>query len=72
VKNEHERLVHGPSTYVQKERRFCDDAVFVQARLETPIELARVRCGSSAKRVAKRAYVAEVKVPDKGQPRRSS
>jgi hypothetical protein len=67
MQNEHERLVHGPSTYIQEERPFCDNTVFVQACFESPVELARMRRGNSAKRVAKSPYVSEVKVPDEGQ-----
>jgi len=71
MEHEQEGLVHGPSTNIQEQRSFCDNTVFVQACLESPVELARMRRGNSAKRVAKSPYVSEVKVPDKGQRRRT-
>jgi hypothetical protein len=49
-----------PTPYVEEERPLCYDAFFVQACLETPVELARIGRRNSSERMAKPTYVDKV------------
>jgi hypothetical protein len=65
-------LVETPSACVQIERLLSNNSVFIQTGLYAAVDLARMCCRNSAKRVAKRPNVIEIEMSSKWQRRRAS